>query len=109
LEIFSLPTFALESLNRIFMRYMENWLNTFSSSWYGLSWYHFSSIVGAWTLRTVIPACWFKKILTFTQILMKVEQWLITYMYKYSCGNLPQSSFTLSASLWKSCRLAGRV
>jgi hypothetical protein len=24
LEIFSLPTFALESLNRIFMRYMEN-------------------------------------------------------------------------------------
>jgi hypothetical protein len=26
----------------------------------------------------------------------------------WSCGNLPQSSFTLSASLWESCRLANQ-
>jgi hypothetical protein len=30
-------------------------------------------------------------------------------LFLYRCGNLPQSSLTLSASLRESCRLAGRV
>jgi hypothetical protein len=51
--------------------------------------------------------------LTFTCLalfgLPWTEQAIQTAVYgSYFCGNLPQSSFTLSASLRESCRLASQ-